>query len=155
MPLVSVSFGVTLSICQSLLCVLYHGCFLNELIERARNGNDKALFDAIRLDPTVIGCKTSIERISQAALLQDSKFFTKLKAALNGNITKREQQNFQKMRLVFEILFESKSDRLNDEQLYDLFVKTLKLYSWNEINGGNAKALRKFVDTYMKKQATT
>ena len=138
-------------------CVLYHGCFLNELIARVLigKGSDKDLFDAIRIDPTVIGCKTAIERISKAVLLKDEDFLKKLKAAINGKVTKREQQNYQKMRLVFEILYEANSDKLDDQQLYDLFVKSLKLYSWNESQGGNAKALRKFADTYMKKQATT
>ena len=59
------------------------------------------------------------------------------------------------MRLVLEILYKTKSHKLNDDQLYHLFVKVLKLYSWNEREGGNAKALRKFVNTYMKKQAIT
>jgi hypothetical protein len=125
------------------------------LIERVRAGDDKALFDAIRLDPTVLGCKSVVERISKAALLQDKKFFAKLKAALNGKIAKREQANYQKMRLVLEILHEANSKKLNDDQLYELFVKTLKLYSWNEREGGNAKALRKFVETYMKRTSTT
>ena len=157
MPLLISTFGIYLSVYHSLRFVLYHGCFLNELIERIRIGerNDKPLFDAIRIDPTVIGCKTVIARISKAALIQDTIFLTKLKAAINGKSTKLEQQNYQKMRLVFEILHEAKTDSLNDAQLYELFVKTLKLYSWNESQGGNAKALRKFADTYMKKQATT
>lgn len=155
MPIIAVFFSASLSVFHSLRCVLFHGCFLNELIERVRTGDDKALFDAIRLDPTVVGCKSVVERISKAALLQDKKFFAKLKAALNGKIAKREQANYQKMRLVFEILHEAKATRLNDEQLYQLFVKELKLYSWNEREGGNAKALSKFADTYMKQNSTT
>lgn len=155
MPVIAAFFGSSLSVFHSLRCVLYHGCFLNELVERVRTGDDKALFDAIRLDPTVIGCKAVIERISKAALLQDNDFFSDLKRALNGKATKREQANYQKMRLVFEILHEAKSEKLNDDQLYELFVKSLNLYSWNEREGGNAKALRKFADTYMKKTSTT
>jgi hypothetical protein len=155
MPIIAQYFGASLSVFHSLRCVLYHGCFLNELIERVRTGDDKALFDAIRLDPTVVGCKSVIERISKAALLQDKDFFSDLKRALNGKATKREQSNYQKMRLVFEILHEAKAARLNDAQLHQLFVKELKLYSWNERDGGNAKALRKFADTYMKQNSTT
>lgn len=155
MPFLAAYLGVSLSVFNSLRCVLYHGCFLNELIERVRAGDDKALFDAIRLDPTVVGCKTAIERISKAALLRDKSFFAKLKAALKGNIAKREQANYQKMRLVLEILYEAQATRLNDDQLYELFVKELNLYSWNSRKGDNSKALRKFADTYMKKHSTT
>jgi hypothetical protein len=56
LPTLAGIFGLTLSMHNSLRCVLYHGCFLNELIERVRAGDDKALFDAIRIDRTVIGC---------------------------------------------------------------------------------------------------
>ncbi|TAJ76777.1 MAG: hypothetical protein EPO42_11715 [Gallionellaceae bacterium] len=147
-------FGNAWSMVNTLRCVLYHGCFLNELIERIRVGDDKALFDAIRIDSTVICCLSVSNRISKAALLQDNSFFAKLKAAINGKMAKREQANFQKMRLVFEVLHEAGANRLSDAQLQELFVDELKLYSGNAKGGGNAKALRKFADTYMKKNAT-
>lgn len=148
-------YGLGMSVHYSLRSVLYHGCFLNELIERIRAGDDKALFDAVRIDPTVIGCISVVYRISKAALLQDNSFFAKLKAALNGKMAKREQANFQKMRLVFEVLHEAGASRLSDSQLHQLFVKELDLYASNAKGGGNARALRKFADTYMKKSATT
>jgi hypothetical protein len=155
LPTVAGTFGLGLSMFYTLRCVLFHGCFLNELIERVRTGDDKALFDAIRIDPTVVGCISVSCRISKATLLQDNSFFTKLKAAINGKMAKREQANFQKMRLVFEILREAGASRLNDAQLQQLFVDELHLYASNAKGGGNAKALRKFADTYMKKNATT
>lgn len=148
-------FGNAWSIYNSLRCILYHGCFLNELVARVRAGDDKALFDAVRIDPTVIGCLSVSNRISKAALLKDNSFFAKLKAAINGKLAKREQANFQKMRLVFEVLHEAGATRLSDAQLHELFVKELKLYSGNAKGGGSDKALRKFADTYMKENART
>ena len=59
------------------------------------------------------------------------------------------------MRLVFEVLYEAGALRLTDKQLYQLFVEELKLYTANSKGGGSDKALRKFADTYMKKNATT
>lgn len=147
--------GKSMSAYYSLKCVMYHGCYLNELIERVRAGDDKALFDAIRMDSTVIGCKSAAERVSKAAFLKDNRFFAKLKAAINGKMAKREQANFQKMRLILEVLHEAGANRLSDVQLQELFVEELKLYSGNAKGGGNAKALRKFADTYMKKSTTT
>lgn len=155
MPAMGEFFGIGMSVYFSLSSVLYYGLFINELVAKARSGDDKALFDAIRLDSTVIGCQTAMNRISKAKLLDDKSFFKKLKAALTGNKTKREQANYQKMRLVLELLYEAKCEKLTDDNLYELFVDTLNLYSWHERDGGNAKALRKFVDTYMKKNATT
>lgn len=155
LPTLAAYLGMALSMYNSLRCVLYHGCFLNELIDRVRANDDKALFDAIRIDPTVIGCPSVSNRISKAALLRDDDFFTKLKAAINGTQAKRDQANFQKMRLVLEILHEAGASRLSDAQLHELFVEELKLYSGHAEGGGSAKALRKFCDTYMKKSTTT
>ncbi|MGC2457149.1 MAG: hypothetical protein WA435_04045 [Gallionellaceae bacterium] len=154
-PYLAQIYGIGLSMENTLRCVLYHGCYLNELIERVRLGDDKALFDAVRIDPTVIGCPSVNVRISKATIMKDNRFFAKLKAAINGKMAKREQANFQKMRLILEILHESGATRLSDEQLHELFVEELRLYSGNAKGGGNAKALRKFADTYMKKTATT
>lgn len=154
-PIIGKIFSISLSAFHSMRCILYHGCFLNELIRRARTGDDKALFDAIRIDPTVMGCKSVIERISKAALLQDKRFFAKLKAALDGKMAKREQANFQKMRLIFEVLHEAGAARLSDAQLYKLFIEELNLWTATEGGGDNVKALRKFADTYMKKKSTT
>lgn len=154
-PALAAFTGIWLSVSHSLRCVLYHGRFLNELIERVRADDDKALFDAVRIDPTVVGCKPVIERISKAMLLKDNRFFAKLKAAINGKMAKREQANFQKMRLVFEILHEAGAARLSDEQLRQLFVDDLNLYDGNTKGGGNKKSLRKLTDTYMKENTTT
>lgn len=147
--------AVFIAVQYSLLCVLYHGCFLNELIERVRNGDNKALTNAIKIDASIIGCPTIVQKISKATRLQDVKFFAKLKSAINGNKEKLKQVNFQKMRLVFEVLYEAGALRLTDKQLYQLFVEELKLYTANSKGGGSDKALRKFADTYMKKNATT
>lgn len=152
LPEISAAF---IAVQYSLWCVLYHGCFLNELIERARKGDNKALIDAIKIDTSIIGCPTVVGKISKATRLQDVKFFAKLKSAINGKKEKLKQDNFQKMRLVFEVLYEAGALRLTDKQLYQLFVEELKLYTANSKGGGSDKALRKFADTYMKKNATT
>lgn len=155
LPSVAGLYGLGVSMLLTLRCVLYHACFLNELIERIRTGDDKALFDAVRIDPTVIGCMSVSNRISKAALLKDENFFDDLKNAINGKMAKREQANFQQMRLVLEVLHETGATRLSDAQLQELFVKELDLYTSNAKGGGITKALRKFADTYMKKSATT
>jgi hypothetical protein len=155
MPIIGAYYGVNISVFNSVQCLLYHGVYLNELIARVSYGDDKALFNSIRIDPTVLGCKSVILRVAKAAFLKDEGFFKKLKAAINRKKSKREQSHYQKMRLILQILHEAGAGRLNDAQLYDLFVRQLNLYFWDAKEGGNAKALRKFADTYMRKEATT
>ena len=147
--------GVSLSVYNSLVSLLYYGRFLNDLIEQVRLGDEKALFHAISIDPTCIGCKPIVDRMSRAVFIQDNKFLTKISNKLGQKPASLAQANYQKMRLILEILYECGASRLTDEELYKLFVKELDLYYWDDKNGGNSKALRKFADTYMKKQATT
>ncbi len=155
MPIITGMFVYSLSIYNSLKSLFYYSRFLNDLIAEARQGNDKALFNAIKIDPTIIGCPTAIRRISKAALVQDKGFFKSLKAAISGKFGSLEQANFQKMRFVVEVLHESKAINLTDDQLKYLFVDVLKLYVWNERDGGSAKSLRKYVNDYMRKNTTT
>ncbi|MDP3608643.1 MAG: hypothetical protein U1D41_16790 [Nitrosomonas sp.] len=143
------------SIQYSLFCILYHGCFLNELIERIRIGDDQALFDAIRVDPTVIGCQSVIERISKARMLKDSDFLKELKKTESGVSAKLKQANYQKMRLILKVLSEAGATRLFNKELSQLFVEEINLYTANSAGGGVEKSLRKFADTYMKQNATT
>lgn len=143
------------SIQYSLLCLLYHGCFLNELIDRVRTGDDEALFDAIRIDPTVIGCQPVNDRISKARRLRDHVFLDKLRKTQSGVTAKLKQANFQQIRLIFRILSEAGATRLSNDQLHQLFVEELKLYTANTAGGGVEKSLRKFADTYMKQYTTT
>ena len=154
-PFLSTICAYFYSMQYSLFCILYHGCFLNELIARVRAGDDEALFDAIRVDPTVIGCQSVIDRISKARRLQDSYFLNELKKTESGVSAKLKQANYQKMRLILRVLSEAGATRLSNKQLYQLFVEELDLYTANSAGGGVEKSLRKFADTYMKQIATT
>lgn len=155
MPSISYHLGYGFSCYFSLKSIIHYGCFINELITRVRLGDDVALFNAVRVDPTVIGCRSVIARISKARVLQDDSFLKKLRSAINGKPKSRDQKNYQKMRLVLQVLVDANAPRLNDDQLHHLFVESLGLYHWDAKEGGNAKALRKFADTYIKKHSTT
>lgn len=149
--------ALLIAIKYSFYGILYYGCYLNELIERARAGDDEALFSAVRVDPTVVGCPSVIDRISKARRLQDKEFLDELRKTGSGVTDKRKQINFEKMRLIFEILYETGALRLTNKQLYQLFVEELKLYTANSKGGGVEKSLRDHADTFlkMKKKATS
>ena len=153
MPII---LALNTSLYNSFRCLLAFGCYLNDLIVQVRGGDDGALFNAVRIDPTTMGCPTILTRISQAVLEEDRRFFAKLKAAMAGNLKKREQANFQKMRLVFQVLHETNAGHLSDDQLHELFVKELRLYSsdLNTKRGDARKNLRKFANQYMANATT-
>lgn len=140
---------------NNLRSLMVYGCYLNELVAVAREGKiekrDKALFDAIRIDPTVVGCQTGIARISRAVLMRDAAFLNDLQNALNGKLGAKEQANFKKMRLVLQVLHEAKADRLSDNQLMVLFVKKLNLY---HAPASAEKNLGEFARNFRNKKST-
>lgn len=83
-------------------------------------------------------------------LLEDQRFLAKLKGAFSGKFLKREQANFQRMRVILRVLSETGAGRLSDERLHELFVKQLRLYSSDSKRGDVKKNLRKFANQYMK-----
>lgn len=150
-------YTLATSVYKTIQCLLTFGCYLNDLIAQVREnvpGSDAALFNAVRIDPSVIGCPSVVARISRAAVLADTSFFNDLKRAINGPLAKRSQANFQKMRLVLQVLREANAPKLSDDELYRLFVKELALYAEDAERGDAKKNLNKFARTYRTKSTT-
>ena len=155
-----VIFGLALSVTNSARSLMIFGCYLNDLIAKVREGGDsgdKALLSAVKIDPTVLGCAAVVIRMSRAVMLDDQKFLDQVRKAITGKLTKREQKNYQQMRIVLQVLHETDAPKLNESDLYTLFVEELKLLS-NEREGdeGNvANALRQFAYQFMQQKAVS
>jgi hypothetical protein len=102
---------------------------LSTLIEEVRQGHEKALFDAVRIDRTMLACPSIIHHISMAELKGDKKFFLHLKSALKGP-SRKHMVALEELRYMMQALVETGSDHLNGENLEQLFVEHLKLYPW-------------------------
>lgn len=155
-----VIFGLAVSVTNSARCLMVFGCYLNDLIAKVREGGDsgdKALLSAVKIDPTVLGCASVVIRMSRAVMLDDQKFLAQVRKAMTGKLTKREQKNYQQMRIVLQVLHETGAPKLNESDLYTLFVEELKLVSSErEIDEGNvANALRQFQYQFMKDKAVS
>lgn len=145
--------GVVLS--RNIKSLMVYGLYINDLVKIAREGKlakrDQALLNAIRIDPAVIGCKTSVERISRAVLMQDAEFMSGLCRALEGKLGTREQANYKKMRLVLQALLDVDALQLSDQQLVELFIKQLNLYS--DVASAEHN-LSEFARNFKKKKST-
>jgi hypothetical protein len=142
---------------KSVRSLMIYGCYINDLIAIARTSNfikerDEALFSAIRMDASVVGCQTALVRISKAVLLNDVNFFKKLRNAIDGKLGELEDRNFQKMRFILQVLHESGGIGLNDKALKELFVEQLNLYS--DIQFTAEKNLGEFTRKFKKKKST-
>jgi hypothetical protein len=149
--------GLTYSLFFTIKSLMVFGSYLNELIAIARDSQnaikaDQALLKAIKIDPSVMGCPTASARISHATVMKDKKFLKKLTNAVNGKLGQREAKNYQHIRLILQVLFEARADKLNDKDLKELFVNQLNLYSDSQHTA--EKNLREFTDKFMKQKST-
>lgn len=134
------------------------GLYLNDLIALVRQGGkagDKALMQAIKIDPTVLGCPSVVQRLSRASIENDIGFFNSIKKAINGSLTKREQRTYQQMRVVLNVLHESGAVNLSPDDLYSLFHEELNLVR-DEVGDGDVKgALKQFAYQFMKQKSVS
>lgn len=157
-PFVPLVFGMTVSLFFALKSLLVYGVYLNDLVALAGRGDkmgDKALFQAIKVDPSVIACTNVINRLSLALIQNDQSFLKKLKRAVSGTLTKREHRVYQMQRLVLQILLEVKAPKLSESDLYELFVNQLKIASRDNTSdiGDVANNLRQFAYQFMKQKS--
>lgn len=137
--------------------LMIYGRYINDLIAIARTSNslkerDEALLNAIRIDASVITCKTASVRISKAVCFSDTDFLKDLRNAIEGKLGELEAQNFQKMRFILQVLHESGGINLTDKELKELFVNQLNLYSDSQSTA--EKNLGEFTRKFKKKKST-
>jgi len=97
------------------------------LVAEIREGDDNALFDAVRVDRSAVSCPTIAARISQAELLGEKRFFLRLRSALKGP-SKKHWEGYRDLRYSLAVLREMGFDQLSDAELEHLLVDVLKVY---------------------------
>lgn len=105
--------------------MLFHRT-LNAIVDEVKNGNDDSLFNAVRIDRSIITCPTFALRIAKAELEND-KDFLHLRSALKGP-SKKHWEAYKDLRYAFFILRECGFNQMSDAQLEELLVHQLKLY---------------------------
>lgn len=122
--------GLIIALQRSILSILIHQKTLQTLVEEVKNGNDNALFDAVRIDRSIITCPTISKRLALAEFQNEHHFFLRLRSAIKGP-SRRHWEGYRDLRYALFVLRELGFDRLNDTQLEDLLVKQLKVYPDN------------------------
>ncbi len=130
---------VVISIFRTMKSIMVYQKSLSTLVAEAGQGNDKALFDAIRIDRSIVGCATAKHRISYAEMTGDKMFFQHLNKALKGP-NRKHWVGLEEMRYMMYALVDAGVDQLSGGDLEQLFVDHLKLYS---LTPGAQKNLQK------------
>jgi hypothetical protein len=119
--------GLFVALQRNILSIMLFHRTLNAMVDEVRDGNDDSLFDAVRIDRSIITCPTIALRISKAEIKNDKKFFIRLHSSLKGP-SKKHWEAYKDLRYAFFILRESGFNKMSDAQLEYLLVHQLKLY---------------------------
>jgi hypothetical protein len=119
--------GAVISIFKTIKSFMVNQKSLSRLVEEVRVGNDKSLFDAVRIDRSMVGCPSIAHRISLAELQGDKKFFLHLKKALKGP-SQKQWVGLDELRYMMQAFAEIGPERVSDQTLEDVFVQRTKLY---------------------------
>lgn len=140
--------GVAYSTKNTLDCLMVYGFYINEFIAQLREGDDDALFKAIRIDPTVASCPTAADRISRAVMEQNEPFLHDLHKAFGGK-TGDQAAHLKHFRFTMQALREGGALDMPNNDLIQL-VFDLDLYK----NGaGSDKNVRELIRKAKKKQS--
>lgn len=118
---------IIVSIIRTVKSIMVYRKSLSTLIEEAVSGSDKALFDAIRIDRSIVNCEVAKHRISYAEMTGDKKFFQHLNKAIKGP-DRKHWVSLEHMKFMMYVLVEAGVDKAKNKDLEDLFVEHLKLY---------------------------
>ena len=140
--------GVVYSIKNTLDCLMVYGFYINEFIAQLREGDDNALFKAIRIDPTVASCPTAADRISRAVMEHHESFLHDLHNAFGGK-TGDQASHLKHFRFVMQALREGGALEKSNNELIQL-VFDLGLY--DDI-AGSEKNVRELIRKSKKKQS--
>ncbi len=107
---------------ESLRALLVFGLSLNELVGRARDvGDDRALLDAIRIDPGVILGTTGATRLARALLEHDGRCVRAVNIALSEGLAPRQRARERTGVAAVEALAGTAWEELGDRRLLALF----------------------------------
>jgi hypothetical protein len=119
---------------------------INRLLEEARQGVDKSLFQAISIDQSVLSTKTTAARLAQAVMRSDEEFFDQLARAIKGTYPKKPDEHLGFARLILAFIEDATgSSAFNSGQLYSLFVEEMKVFPDDTVLDDSLNSFRVFL----------
>ena len=113
----------------NLQAIAYYNFSMPELIAQVQRGNDLALFQAVRLDPSVLQTQAAGDRVSKASLCADCSFFHSLSLAITKTKPAIPMAHLHETRILMHILENAGAlEELTDARLTDLAVNKLGIY---------------------------
>jgi hypothetical protein len=146
--------GAWLALIKSMESIWHYGLPLNSLVRQVEQGNDEALFKAVRIDRSIVSCSPIADRIARAEIFSDKPFFNKLRNALNGK-SRKPKDEFGPLRYILSLLAEDGTlGGLSMQARYELICEDLGLYPDAVASEDPARSLHQFIRRWQKSQST-
>lgn len=122
-------FALVLASMFQFKSITIHSQPLSALIEKARDGNDEALFDAVLVDRSAVSAPSIAHRIQIAQLADDESFMNQLSKALTKTKPRRPAKILDDLRYMIEVIDEQIGlSNATHDNLYDILAEDLELY---------------------------
>lgn len=119
--------GLAVALQRTILSIMIYNKTIHQLVEEVRRGSDDSLFDAVRLDRSIVAAPTIAARIAMAELKHEKHFFIRLRNAFKGP-NQTHWESYKDLRFALFTLRDLGFNDLTDDQLVDLLVNQLKVY---------------------------
>ncbi|HZQ75502.1 MAG TPA: hypothetical protein VFB08_21530 [Burkholderiales bacterium] len=119
--------AAVISMQRSVFSLMLYKRSMSALLAEVREGNDDSLFLAVRVDRSAVACPSIAKRISKAQMLDQKRFFERLRSAIKGP-SKKHWELYSDLRYSLAVLREMGFDSMSDAQLEHLLVDVLKVY---------------------------
>jgi hypothetical protein len=136
-------------------CMSIYGHFLNDIVKKVRNGEDKDdddFFKAIKIDRTILTCPTFAARLARAEYFDEKDFMLRLHSSIKvkPHAALLAHQDLRSMLQVFQDL--NIFDDLSQMETDLLFIEELKLYQ--DAGKDPARSLMRFIQRWKEQKAS-
>jgi len=131
------------------ISISMHGQPLSRLVERVRDGDDKALFDAAAVDRSIVSSPTIARRIQVAELNNNESFMDDLSKAITKTKPVRPKEKYDDLRFMINLiddLFDP--DNVPKDKLHYFIIEELELYD------GSPESLERLIQRIRTKSRT-
>lgn len=126
---VGLIFSLVISNSYQIESISIYGEPLSQLLERAKNGDDEALFRGVWVDRSLIFNPWVKNRIQSATFLDDSSFLSELSRSISRVRPRKSKEELDDLRFMHHVLEENMGrQKLSYEKQFELLVDDLELY---------------------------
>lgn len=146
--------GISMALRGNLRSMGFYSKSLQELTKEVENGSDRAFFEAMLVDRTILTCPPFADRMALAEYQSDEEFFQKIGKRLRQGAPTKKMKTYVPLRVCLYVLEQENClASLSEKRAYELFCQELKLYP-DDVEGDASRSLQRFIQRWQSDRAT-